>query len=133
MILTNRQIVLMPTLVPRGLGVALDRAFANACLAHTLVDARWFAGAVWRAMGNLSLITAPSNLLDMQGTSILPKGIYANRDGLWLTLDMDTLAGEDGTPLQYHGHNAEHLEDRFWLLTAIQAWAIGAMTLLDWK
>jgi len=131
MILTNRQIVWTPVLGPDSLAVALDRTFAEACIAHKHQDMKVFVEGVWKFMGNEPPVE-PSNFLDIyQG--LLPKGFYAGHDGLWLTLD-HVVSNNAKRPLVYHGHNEDHhVADRWWLLQAFAAWAEAATTVLQWE
>lgn len=131
MILTNRQIVWTPMVGRDSLAIALDRTFADACVAHKLEDQKTFMEGVWRFMGKKPPVE-PSNFLDMY-KGLLPKGFYAGHDGLWLTLDMTTMSSTIQPPT-YHGHNEDrHAADRLWLLKAFGAWAQAATTILDWK
>ncbi len=131
MIFTSRQIVWAPTLGQDTLTVSLDRTFGDACMAHTEETTQSFADGVWRLMGDKSPI-CPSNFLDMHN-GILPKGIYAGHDGLWLTLDMGTVHSSR-RPLTYHGHNEDRFDaDRLWLIRAFGAWVDAATAVLDWS
>lgn len=130
MIFTNRQIVWTPIFIRESLAIALDRGFAEACMAHQEQDMQRFIEGVWSFMGDTPSVV-PSTFLDMyQG--ILPKGFYAGHDGVWLTLDMGVISSAK-RPLTYHGHNEDrHAADRLWLLRAFGAWAAAATTVLDW-
>ncbi len=131
MIFTSRQIVWTPILAGDGLAVALDQTFAEVCMTHEMNDMPMFIEAVWKLMGNKPSIK-PSNFLDIH-KGILPKGFYAGRDGLWLTLDSGTVSSSK-RPLIYHGHNEDqYASDRLWLLRAFGAWAEIAVIVLNFE
>ena len=130
MILTSGQVVWTPVIGPSSLSVVLNRAFAEACIAHKLEDLPAFKRGVWKIMGEQT--DMPSNFLDLYGESIFPKGFYAGSNGLWLTVDMATTQ-RSMRPVTYHGHNEELLVDQWWLLRAFQAWASGAIVMTEWK
>lgn len=132
MILFNKQVVWTPVLVRDSLAVALERNFAEACLGHKPKDMRQLVVAVSARIKSESKRGLVSNLLDMYEGSLLPKGIYAGSNGVWLTLDVSAISNSV-RPFTYHGHNEELVADRFWLMRAFQAWADCATTLLDWK
>jgi len=129
MICTSRQVVWTPIIGRDSLAVALDRTFAEACIAHKLQDMKSFVEGVWKFAGNKS--PTPSGFLDIYN-GVLPKGFYAGNNGLWLTIDITTVSGTR-QPFMYHGYNEEMLADRFWLLNVFQAWADVALIILDWK
>lgn len=131
MYLTNEQIVWTPILGPDSVAVALQRTFAEACMARQY-NGKEFVEAVWRFMGNKPPVV-PSNFLDLV-KGILPKGFYAGHDGIWLTLDQSSLSGPPECPLMYYGHNENRRAvDRMWLLQAFAAWANAATALLELK
>lgn len=131
MIYTCHQIVWTPTLRRDSLAIALDRTFAEACMAHKQQSVPRLVEGVWQLMGN-KLPIEPSNFLDIYD-GILPKGFYAGHDGLWLTLETP-VTNHTKRPLVYHGHNEDHhAADRLWLLQAFAAWATAATTVLDWE
>lgn len=120
-----------PVLGASSVSILLDRPFAEACAAHQLANHPLFAQQVWELSGNEG--HASSGFLDMYKGSLLPKGIYRGREGLWLTLEMATLDfSRETTRLAYHSHNADMASDQIWLMRAFQAWAVGASVLLDW-
>jgi len=129
--LSHRQLLWTPVLGP-GVCIVLDRAFADACVAHKPEDQLLFAQQVWRFSGGAGHV--PSGFLDMHQGSLLPKGIYRGREGLWLTLEMFTLDSLNPTTrLVYHSHNADTSFDQLWLMCAFQAWVAGASVLLEWE
>lgn len=127
MIFTDRQIVWMPITSRGGVAIALNRSFAEACIAHTSEDMDNFILAVWRYMGERT----HSCRLDIH-KGIFPKGIYAEKSGLWLEMDTGTIAGSTRV-ITYHSHNADLTADQFFLIRSFQAWADAAMAALDWK
>ena len=133
MILSNREIVWTPNIGVGSLGIALDKTFAEACLAHQLEDMPAFTDAVWKYMDVSSqLKSLSSRTFTMEGSSLLMTGIYPGHDGVWLTLNKPEMS--DATkPFMYAGHNEEQVRDRYWLLLAFQAWVAGAMIVLNWK
>jgi hypothetical protein len=132
MILTDRQIVWTPIVGKESVAVALSRNFAKACMAHTVDDPKQLAEGVWKIMGKTPPVE-PSNFLDLH-TGLLPKGFYAGRNGLWLTLDLFGSIEQGTRPLVYHGHNEDvSAWDRLWLLQAFAAWADAATALLEWR
>lgn len=131
MIFSNKQIVWTPILGQNSLTIALDRTFADASVAYVDVDSKSFVEAVWSFMGKKLPVT-PNNFLDFD-RGILPKGFYAGRNGLWLTLER-TVSRTNSRPLIYHGHNEDqYTDDRMWLMQAFGAWAIAATTVLNWE
>ena len=120
MILDNKEIVWTPTFANAAVGIALNREFAEKCQQYQLPSMLDFTNRVWMRMGKKK--PAPSDFIDYDA-GILPKGLYAGHDGVWLSLDIMNRTGPPNAPLRYHDHNAELATDQQWLLRAFAAWA----------
>lgn len=133
LILSPRQIVWSPVVLPQGVGAALLPEFAKACSAHALdrETERRITQSAWENMGRKGPFT-PSNFFHFEGTLLL-WGVYFGRNGVWLTLDQSTLTSKV-RPVMYNGHNEDSFsDDRLDLIHAFGEWVSSAQALLDWK
>lgn len=129
MIYRDSEVVWTPYLTESAVSIVLNSEFARACSARSEEHRDKVTTVTWQLMGNALPVT-PTNFLDYE-QGILIKGIYAGRDGLWLTRDGRGVP-DDGCALVYHGHNEDrHSSDRLWLMRVFSVWVRTARVVLD--
>jgi hypothetical protein len=131
MILTCREIVWTPIVTQRGISVALDWKFAQACRAYQWEDKHQFAQAVWEVMNEKPMPPVCRNFLTLY-EGILPQCFSMGHDGRWLSLDQSAIPNDPSRPFMYEGHNTDLPHDQLWLLRAFCAWHYVAIPAVRW-
>jgi hypothetical protein len=125
-----------PTIGSSYIGVTLDRGFTVACAnAPAPTDVTVFRHQVFKYIvdkhSRHTRRYTQSGYLNLK-SGILLAGVYANSNGLWLTLDEETLSSPVSYP-SYTSHNDDTIFDRIWLLQAFDAWVSVASAILNYE
>jgi hypothetical protein len=125
-----------PTIGSNYLGITLDRTFAEDChKARVPNDLKGFEKQIFGRIDNKhdrhTQSYTKNGYLSLNG-GILLSTIYANRDGLWLALDLETLESKVNYP-SYTSHNDDNIFDRVWLIKAFDAWVQVASLMLNYE
>lgn len=129
MLLSAKEAVWTPILAKQEIGVYLSADFSALCRSCVLTEKAHFLKVVWQKSGESG--EPLSGFLTFDNDTIMIRGIYSYREGLWLTHDSHSL-----TPkglVRFTSHNADKAWEQIWLLRTFQEWVNTAIIYLQEK